>query len=142
MVLFNKFNETVQDLGNGVPNLSSNTLNVMLTNTAPTATDHVFSDLVEISAGNGYVAGGIAVPGGSWVNAAGVSTMSGGSVTWTAGPGDIGPFQYPVVYDATTGTLFGWWDYGSPLTLAGATADQFRWAPDGMLVGGTIFTLA
>ena len=58
MATFNKFNQFVQDLANGKHNLGSNSLNVMLTNTAPVATNQVLTDLTEITAGNGYTAGG------------------------------------------------------------------------------------
>ncbi len=64
MAVFNKFQNFVQDLGRGVHNLNSSTLKVMLSNSAPNATTHtVKADLTEISAGNGYSAGGATVTG-------------------------------------------------------------------------------
>ena len=55
MALFNKFNLTVQDLGAGVMNLTSDTIKVMLTNTPPVATNHVYGDISggELASGNG-----------------------------------------------------------------------------------------
>ena len=61
MAAFNKFNQFVADTQNGVHNISSDTLKFMLTNVAPVATNSVKADLTEISAGNGYTAGGTAV---------------------------------------------------------------------------------
>jgi hypothetical protein len=58
MATFNKFNAFVEHLAEGVHNLQSHTLKVMLTNTAPVATNSVRADLTEIAAGNGYTAGG------------------------------------------------------------------------------------
>ena len=53
-----KFNQFVQDVHNGVHNLGSHSLKIMLTNTAPAAGNAVKADITEIAAGNGYTAGG------------------------------------------------------------------------------------
>ena len=58
MAAFNKFNKFVEHLAEKVHNLESDTLKVLLTNTTPLATNAVKADLTEISAGNGYAAGG------------------------------------------------------------------------------------
>src|ERR1700716_2428459 len=58
MATFNKFNAFVADVANKVHNLGADTLKVMLTNTAPVATNAVKADTPEIAAGNGYTAGG------------------------------------------------------------------------------------
>ena len=58
MAAFNKFQAFVEHVAEGVHNLGSDTLKVMLTNTAPLATNSVKADLTEIAAGNGYTAGG------------------------------------------------------------------------------------
>ena len=55
---FNKFNQFVQDLANKVHNLGADALYVGLANTAPVATNTVWANITEISAGNGYTAGG------------------------------------------------------------------------------------
>lgn len=128
---FNKFNAFVADVANKVHNFGSDTIKVMLTNTAPVATNSVKADITELGAGNGYTAGG---------NAAAVtsSTQSGGvyklilanPATWTATGGSIGPFRYVVLYNSTTGSgnLIGWYDYGSSITLA--AGEQFQVAFD------------
>lgn len=126
MASFNKFNSFVEALAEKVHNLGSDTLKVYLSNATPSASlDLVKTDLAEISAGNGYTAGG---------NQATItsSAQSGGTyklvladpATWTASGGTIGPFQYAVLYNdtATNDELIGWWDYGSAITLnAGET---------------------
>ena len=52
MAAFNKFNALTEDLAEKVHNLGSDTLKVMLTNTAPSAANAVKADIAEISAGN------------------------------------------------------------------------------------------
>ena len=60
MASFQKFNSFVEALAEKSHNLGSDTLKVMLVNTAPTSSNSVKADLTEISAGNGYTAGGTA----------------------------------------------------------------------------------
>jgi hypothetical protein len=124
MASFNKFNITVQDLGDGLFNLNSDTLNDMLSNTAPVATNTVYSSITEISNGNGYTTGGATIGSTAFSQSSGLATLTGNNVVWTASGGTIGPFRYVVIYDVTSSTkpLIGWWDYGSSITLnAGET---------------------
>lgn len=121
MAAFNKFNSFVEALAEKVHNLGSDTLKVMLTNTAPVATNSVKADITEISAGNGYTAGGNTASVTSSSQSGGVYRLVlGDPATWTASGGSIGPFRYAVLYNdtATNKELIGWWDYGSALTLA------------------------
>jgi hypothetical protein len=60
MAAYNKINQFVQDLANKKHDLSADVFKVMLTNSAPVATNSIKSDLTDISAGNGYTAGGTA----------------------------------------------------------------------------------
>lgn len=109
------------DIHNGVHNLGSDTLKIALTNTAPTvATDDELADISELSAGNGYSAGGGTVTISSSDQTAGVYSLVGsGTVVFLASGGAIGPFQYLVLYNstATNDELIGYYDYGSALTL-------------------------
>lgn len=94
----------------------------MLTNTAPTASNAVKADLTEISAGNGYTAGGISVGTITGSQTSGTFKFSGGTdPVWTA-TGAIGPLRYAVLYNDTPTSpakpLVGYWDYGSSVTLA------------------------
>jgi hypothetical protein len=122
MASYNKFNCTVEDWAEKVHNLQSDTLKIMLTNTAPLATNAVKADITELAAGNGYVAGGTAVTITSSAQAAGLYKLVGNDVlVVTASGGTVGPFRYAVLYNSTpaAGNLIGWWDYGSALTLNG-----------------------
>lgn len=121
MAAFNKFNSFVEALAEKVHNLGSDTLKVMLTNTAPVATNTVKANLTEISAGNGYTAGGNTASVTSSAQTSGTyKLVLGDPATWTATGGSIGPFRYAVLYNdtATNDELIGWWDYGSSITLA------------------------
>ena len=121
MAAFNKFNIFVQDIGRGVHVLNTNVLKVMLTNTAPVASNTIFANLTEISAGNGYTAGGTTTASTAYSQTSGTATLSGSDVIFTASGGTIGPFRYAVLYNDTPTSpadpLIGWWDYGSSVTL-------------------------
>lgn len=92
----------------------------MLTNSAPVAANSVKGDLTEISAGNGYTAGGTAATTSSSAQTSGTYKLVLADVVFTASGGTIGPFRYAVLYNDTSASdsLIGWWDYGSSITLA------------------------
>lgn len=119
MAAFNKFNSFVEALAEKVHNLGSDTLKVMLTNSAPSATNTVKADLTEISAGNGYTAGGTQATISSSAQTSGTYKLVLADVVFTA-TGSVGPFRYVVLYNdtATNKELLGWYDYGSSITLA------------------------
>lgn len=121
MAAFNKFNSFVEALAEKKHDLGADTLKVMLTDTAPVATNSVKADLTEISAGNGYTAGGNTTSVTSSAQTSGTyKLVLGDPATWTASGGSIGPFRYAVLYNDTAASdeLIGWWDYGSSITLA------------------------
>lgn len=122
MTAFNKFNCFVENLAEKVHNLASDTLKVALTNTAPdAAADTVLADVAEISAGNGYTAGGAQASQSSSGQTGGVyKLVLSDPATWTASGGSIGPFRYAVLYNDTAAgdPVIGWWDYGTSITLA------------------------
>lgn len=118
MASFNKFNAFVEALGRKVHNLNADTLKVMLTNTAPVATNAIKTDITDLSTGGGYTAGGTASAGNSYAQSSGTAKLVSGDVVFTS-TSSIGPFRYAVLYNstATNGELIGWWDYGSSITL-------------------------
>lgn len=120
MATFNKFESFVEAVSEKVHNLGSDTLKVLLTNSAPVATNTVKANLTEISAGNGYTAGGTAATISSSSQTSGTYKLVLADVVFTASGGSIGPFRYAVLYNdtATNDELIGWWDYGSSITLA------------------------
>jgi len=119
MAAFNKFNAFVNDLASKVHNLGSDTLKIMLTNVAPTASNAVKADITEIAAGNGYSAGGATVTITSSSQSGGVYKLVGNNVTYTASGGTIATFRYAVIYNSSpaAGNLIGWWDSGAAQTV-------------------------
>lgn len=130
MATFNKFYSFTEAVAEKVHNLGSDTLKVMLTNTAPVATNTVKANLTEISAGNGYTAGGATPAITSSAQTTGTYKLVLGDVSWTASGGTVGPFRYTVLYNstATNSELIGWHDYGSSITLA--IGETFTWDAD------------
>lgn len=125
MASFSKFNCFVADLANKVHNLGADTLKVMLTNTAPAATNLVKTDISEITAGSGYAAGGLSVAIASSSQSAGTYKLLPSADPVLTATGTVGPFRYAVLYNSTaaSGNLIGWWDRGTSITLA--SADTF-----------------
>lgn len=137
---FTKFNCFAEDVGKKVHNLASDTFKICLTNTAPVAaTSKVLTDITEITAANGYAAGGNAVPNTAYAQASGTGTFSGDAVTFTGSGGTIGPFRYAVIYNSTaTGkNLVGFWDYGSSGSFDTLVVNE-----NSQSTGGTILTIA
>jgi hypothetical protein len=119
MAVFNKFDSFSEAIAEKVHNLGSDVLKVMLTNSAPIASNTVKANLTDISAGNGYTAGGTAASITSSGQTSGTYKLVLADVTFTASGGSIGPFRYVVLYNdtATNKELIGWYDYTSAITL-------------------------
>ena len=122
MAAFNKFDQFVEDLASGVHNLAAagHTAKVYLSNAAPSASaDAVKADLAEITNENGYTAPVDIQNDASQTS--GTLSVTAVDVTITA-TGSVGPFQYAVIYNddptSPADPLIGWYDYGSPITLA------------------------
>lgn len=120
-----KFRAFVTHLAAGVHanalNADTDTLKVYLSNAAPNVdADAVKADLAEITAENGYSAGGADAQNAAGTSA-GVITVVGTDITITASGGTVGPFRYAVLYNDTPTSpadpLIQYWDYGSSITL-------------------------
>jgi hypothetical protein len=123
MATFVKFHCLHTDIAAGTHanalNASTDTLKVYLTNATPDqAADSVKADLAEISAGNGYTAGGVDIQN-SASKSTGTITVTATDLTVTATGGAVGPFRYAVIYNdtSTSDSLWGYYDYGSAITL-------------------------
>lgn len=115
-----KFNSFVEALAEKTHNLGADTIKALLTNTAPVATNTVKANISEISAGNGYTAGGITITVSTSSQTSGTYKLVIADATLTASGGSIGPFRYVVFYNdtATNDELICYYDYGSSITLA------------------------
>lgn len=142
MAAFNKFNQFVEDVAGGVHDLQTGTTDVfkvMLTLTAPVATNSVKANLTEITAGDGYTAGGNTCTFTSGAQTSGTfKLVLADPATWTATAGTFADFRYAVLYNDTPASpldpLIGWWDYGSTISLgAGETFTVDLDATNGVL---------
>lgn len=132
MAAYVKYQDFVEQLCKGVHDLDgTHTLKVALTNTAPTATDAGLADITEISAGNGYTAGGTATTP-TLSETSGTAKLVCTDVVFTASGGAIADFRYAVLYNDTATSpadaLIASWDYGSTVTLA--DTESFTWDAD------------
>src|SRR5580698_6235760 len=111
MASFNKFNCFVQDVAHALHDMKTGTSQVYkiyLTNTAPAATNTVYNTPADLATGNGYTAGGVSIGTVTGTDTTGTFAFSGGN---------IGPFEFAVLYNSTSSALVGWWDYGTAITL-------------------------
>lgn len=119
MATFTKFQPFVENLAEKVFNLGSDTLKVALTNSDPTNTVGTLASVTEITAQNGYSAGGSTATQSSSAQSSGTYKLVLADVTITASGGNFGPFRYVVLYDDTAASneLIGYWDYGTNITI-------------------------
>lgn len=115
-VTYQKFNCYVADISNKVHNMSSDTIQVALTNSAPAVTNTVLAAITEISYTNCSTR---ALTTTSSTQTNGLYSYIAADLTLTAS-GVVGPFRYVVLYNATSTnkSLIGFYDYGSSITLA------------------------
>lgn len=140
MATFNKFQDFSEQLVLGIYDFDTNVFKVMLTNVAPVATNTIKANLTEISAGNGYTAGGNTTTV-TVSETTGTTTVSGTQVVFTASGGTMATFRYVVLYNdsATNKNLVGWWDNGSTVSLADTETFTVKFSNTSP---GAIFTLA
>jgi hypothetical protein len=121
MASLTKFYSFVEAVHEKKHNLGSDTLKVLLTNTAPSLSNTVKADISgELSTANGYTASGATITVTSSAQSSGLYTLIASDVTWTASGGSIGPFRYAVIYNdtATNDELIGYIDWGYSITVA------------------------
>lgn len=121
MATYNKFQDYAEQLHKGIHVWSSHTFKAGLTNSAPVATNTIYANLTEISAGNGYSAGGMTLDSVTLTETTGTAKVTIADEVLTAS-GAIGPFRYVPIYNDTATSpadaLVCWFDYGSSISLA------------------------
>lgn len=123
MATFIVFHEAMNNIGKGLIDFDSQTFKAALTNVAPSqSADDEFADITEISAGNGYAAGGFTLAV-TWVETGagtGIWRFDSDNPSWTASGGDIAAHQYLVVYENTSAQkkLLGFVNMGSSAVIA------------------------
>lgn len=136
MATFTKVHQFVEDLAKGVHNLSTGSLKVALTNTAPTASGSaVLADITEISYTNCSTR---AVTTTSCEQTSGTANLILVDLVLTASGGSVGPFRYVVLYNDTPSSpadpIIGFIDYGSSITLASGETLTIDWASVAMTI--------
>ena len=111
--IFSPFKEAI---ANAVHNLGTDTLKLALTNTAPSLSNSVLSDITQIGSTGGYAPVTIGVTGSA--QSGGTYTLGLDAATFTASGADFAPFRYVVLYNDTGKNLIAFFDYGVPFTLA------------------------
>jgi hypothetical protein len=139
MAAFNKFNQFVKDLADKVHNLGADSLKIMLTDVAPVATNTVKANITDITAANGYTAGGAVAAYVSDAQTSGTYKLILSPVVFTASGGSIAQFRYAVLYNSTTGSgnLIGWYDYGAEINVTNGNSFTVALDPT-----AGVFTLA
>lgn len=123
MATFQPVDDLVAYMALGEVNMLSDTFKAMLTNAAPSKDASVYkADITEISAGNGYTAGGATLTGVNFAEAGegtGIWQWSCNDPSWTASGGDIATHRYLVVYNDThpDDILVGFIDRGSSAVI-------------------------
>lgn len=119
MATANVPNQFKEDIAEKVHNLGSDSLKVVLSNTAIDASDASLTDLTEITAGNGYTAGGNAATVLSSAQSGGTYSLVLNAITITAAGGSIGPFRYVALINSTASNkVVAYFDRGAAITLA------------------------
>jgi hypothetical protein len=134
MVAFNRFNSFTDAAAKKLHNLSTDVLKVMLSDTAPVATNAVTTDITQIAGANGYTTGGYTVTG-TLSNVTGQEQLAITNVTVTASGGTIANWRYPVLYNSTANLLIGWWDAGVEISLASGATETISFASPVLTIG-------
>jgi hypothetical protein len=124
-----KFQSFAEALCEKVHNLGSDSLKVYLTNATPNAaTNTVKANVAEISGGNGYTAGGIAVTVTASSQTGGTYTLAVNVDTTITATGAVGPYSHYVLYNdtATNDELIAFWPIGSSITLASGDTQRIQ----------------
>ena len=113
---YNKFHSFAEAVAEKKHNLGADTITVFLTNTAPTATNAVLTDITQISYTN-LSPRVITVTTSSQTS--GTYRFRASALTLTAGGGSVGPFRYVGLYNDTASNdeLIGWYDHGESITM-------------------------
>lgn len=119
MATYNKFNQTVEDMANGVYNCATDQFTVALTVAAPVATNTVLANLTEIAYTNLSARNLTTSSSGQ---TSGTFTQLFADLVLTASGGSVAAFRYITIYNNTPTSpadpLLCFYDFGSSLALA------------------------
>lgn len=125
MATYTKCTAAIEPLMEAI-NAGSAVWKIALSNASAVAKTSFVAGTDDLATGGGYTAGGATPAISSATQTAGVyKLVLADPAMWTASGGGIGPFRYVILWDSTTGTPVGQWDYGSSITLNGTNGDTF-----------------
>jgi len=132
MAAYQKFNDYTYQLNVAAHNWATHSYYAAFSNTAPVATNTILSDITQISAGGGYVTGGVQLDSLVLTDTSGTTKLALANELFTA-TGAVAPFRYIAVYNFTQTSplkpLVFWADYGVSIALG--TGDTFLIQFDG-----------
>lgn len=129
MATFTRVNSLSENLSKGVIIVGTDVFKWVLSNSAPTASGTLlYSNITEISNGNGYTTGGLTVTVSESLSTA-QTTWTTGALTLTAS-GAVGPFSYAILVDTTPTSplkpVIGFYTVtGGPITMANTNTYAF-----------------
>jgi hypothetical protein len=124
MSTFTKYTSGSEALVEGI-NAGSDVWKVALALTVNVADTTFTPGTTDLATGAGYTQGGNTCSTTSSSNTAGVYKLVLASPTlWTASGAGF-TFRYAILWDSTTSTPVGYWDYGSNVVMNGANGDTF-----------------
>ncbi len=142
-----KIPDFLKALGLAELNLSTNSIGIALSNTAPaseavdptTSGNGVLANVTEISYTN-YADDMITdrqLEGVTWVESGGRVTLDANDLTISASGGDLAPWRYIYVYDKTATTpanpLIALIDNGASITLLNGQSSPITWDVNGII---------
>lgn len=121
MATYNKYTAAIEPLLEGI-NAGSDTWKVALAATVNSADTTFTAGTTDLATGGGYTAGGNTTTISSATQTAGTYKLVLTSpAAWTASGAGF-TFRYAILWDSTTNTPVGYWDYGSSqVVIAGET---------------------
>jgi hypothetical protein len=124
MATFTKYTSGSEALVEGI-NAGSDVWKVALALTVNVADTTFTPGTTDLATGAGYTQGGNTCSTTSSSNTAGVYKLVLASPTlWTASGAGF-TFRYAILWDSTTSTPVGYWDYGSNVVMNGTNGDTF-----------------
>lgn len=130
MATFNKYTAAIEPLLENI-NSGSDTWKIALAATVNSADTTFVAGTTDLATGGGYTQGGQTATVTSATQTAGTYKLVLASPSaWTA-TGAGFSFRYVILYDSTTNTPVGYWDYGSTVTMNGTNGDTFTVTLDG-----------
>lgn len=145
MATFVKINDFVEDLGNGVHNLSSDSIRIALSNTAPASESSnptadgngVLSNVTQIAYTNysDDLTSDRVLDSVTWSLSSGTVTLDAADFTITASGGAIADWRYAYIYNdtATSDELIGIQDEGETISLSDGQSHAITINASGLL---------